>query len=387
MSNIIRVLNFTSYKEDCGIAKYQEQFIQGMEGEKDIKHTVFSVSPYKLRRMKPEVKKQTINDLLDDLKSSDILHIQHEFGFFAGEELGLMVNGAKKLGKKVVITMHTSPTYAYKLVERKGISLRAVYHYVRESSAKREFMRTRFEPVKQADMIIVHNKATKKDLEKYGVALDKIKIIRHPVPLVSDARTSTELSDNLHRTEGDIIIASIGFPSMNKGAIDTIRALTFLPKNYKLAIVGGVHPSGENEGLIDEICSLAYYLEVSDRLYITGLVKDDDEFNAIIRDADICVFPYVKKYYDHVSSGALNSGIANHKPVVAYPTQSFIEMNEDGVNVVQLTKSFNYYELARSLKNLDYVAAKKATDIYLKQYAWPKEASRFAGIYRQIISR
>ncbi len=383
MTKTIRILHFTSYDEDCGIAKYQEQFIQGMAKQEDIYNEVFPYSPYLIKKMTLTEKSTVAKQLSQQMNNFDILHIQHEFGFYDGDELVQIIDLVHKKRKKIIVTMHTSPTYAYKPVVRGGIGPRSVVNYAREKRAYQEFMRTRFEPIKKVDLIIVHNAATQIDLIKHGIDKKRTIIVRHPVRAVKSDMVSTEIADNLHRQTKDVIFATVGFPSSRKGAFDAVKALAYLPDNYKLAVIGGVHPSGENEKLINKICDLALELKVADRMYITGFVKDDERMNALIRESDVCIYPYVKAYYDHVSSGALNHAIGNHMPVIAYPTESFVEMNST-VPVVQLTKSFNYYELARSIKDVDYKAARKYSSEYAGMYNWPEEAAEFAKVYRLV---
>ena len=57
MNHPIRVLQFSTHNEDCGIAKYQEQFIAGMEGTEDFHTDFFPYSPNKTKHMtKAELK-------------------------------------------------------------------------------------------------------------------------------------------------------------------------------------------------------------------------------------------------------------------------------------------------------------------------------------------
>ena len=169
-----------------------------------------------------------------------------------------------------------------------------------------------------------------------------------------------------------------------KGIDHAVKALLYLPDNYKLAIIGGNHPDTEHGEYYDEICDLINELNLKNRVYITGYVKEDSRLNALIRECDVCVYPFDTKYYSYVSSASLNNAFANHKAVIAYPTKTFLELNED-MQVISFCRSGNYYELARELKAIDVDKAANQSKNYAEQYSYDKEAKNFLKVYVDLL--
>jgi glycosyltransferase involved in cell wall biosynthesis len=380
---MIRVLQFSTHNEECGIAKYQEQFIDGMSGTHNFYTEFFPYSPNKTKHMSKGDLQEVLGALKKKMADFDILHIQHELSFFKHYELNKIINTAKRTNKKVMVTVHTAPAAQYEAPRLGGLGPRSWAFFLRKTISSHRFLKRYVEPLKRADLIIVHNDATRQNLISHGVSGEMIRIIKIPVPQISLNNNTTEIRDNLKRKEGDVIFCSVGFMSRMKGVSHAIRALLYLPENYKLAIIGGVHPDGGDESLYDELTDLINNLKLKDRVHITGYIKEDDLLNSLIRECDVCVYPYDKKYYSFVSSAAINNAIANHKAVVAYQTKTFVEINNE-MPIVTFTRSANYYELARELKKIDIRKAEELSKKYAERYGYDKEAKEFLNIYQSL---
>jgi len=376
MSKTVRVLQFSSRSSDnCGVGKYQENFVNVFELMKgEIETKFFDSSPYKTRVMNQAQLDEVIGRLKKELKHYDVLHIQHEFGLYSGTEFAQIVTAAKELGKKVVITVHLSPALAFKFKPRLGIGPRSILGYVRQKRLHLIFKQRHIYPMREADLLITHNAGATNSLLSYGIEQDHILQVNHPVlPATRPKTTSTEIVDNLSKQEGDIIYSTVGFMHKHKGIEDAVKALKFLPDNYKLAIIGGMQPISDEKNIYNKISDLIDVLNLKDRVYITGYVEDDDRLNALIRETDISVYPYDNTYYGQVSSGALNLAFANERPVIAYPTDSFKESNAEFHQIV-ITNTPAYYELARELKRIDIAPMLTAEALYAKKYSWPNIA-------------
>lgn len=366
MTKMIKVLNFSTHNENCGIGKYQEGFVRVLESSPEIKSSFFAVSPNALRIMNDQEKEKVFSDLRGQLADYDILHIQHEFSFLHSPDFVTLAEITKQENKQLIITIHSSPTLAYEPPRRLGYGPRSIVRYAKQVRRKIMFDKVFTNAVRIADAIIVHNTATKKALMELGVEEHRIRSIILPVPNLDHAAKSTLISEKLQRQEGDIILSAVGFLHRYKLLDHAIKALTYLPHHYKLAIIGGMHMDHDTT-LYNNIADLIRDLQLQDRVYITGFIEDDMELNTLIRETDICIYPYDKHYYSNISSASLNNAFANHKPVIAYPTDSFIELNQK-VDAMVLTRAFAYYELAREVERLDVKAAaeksKKFADIY-----------------------
>lgn len=385
MIDTIRVLHVTTHNEECGIAKYQEQFIDAMQVDASVVNEYFYVSPNKTKIMGPKQYASVLAEFTQQLAGFDIVHIQHELSFYKHKELQSMVDSAKRLQKKIVVTIHTALEVEYIHPLLSGYSARGALHYVRQLHGRQSFEAIHVKPLRRADLILVHNQTTKDNLLRYGFVAEKIQIIKIPVPTLSFDLVSTDISQHLRTTENDIIFSTIGFVTATKGVDQALKALNFLPSNYKLAIIGGVHPNGSNEGYLNELTDYIAAYKLQDRVYITGYVKDDDLLNALIRECDICVYPFDKKYYSYVSSASLNNSFANHRPTIAYQTQPLLEVNDDH-SLIRFCRSPNYYELAREILAIDLDVQAQHSKEYAEVHSYENEARSLADIYRHLLA-
>lgn len=384
----VKVLQFSSRSSDnCGVGKYQENFVHEFDQQVDeIETKFFDSSPYKTRIMSPEELAETLDRLKKELTDYDILHIQHEFGLYSGDEFAQIVEVGKEIGKKVVVTVHLSPALAFKPKPREGIGLRSIVHVLRQKRLHGIFKARHIDAFKKCDLLISHNNGTTNSLIAYGIEREKILQFRHPVlPITQPKTKSTEIADNLHKESGDVIYATIGFMHKFKGIDDAVRALKYLPSNYKLAIIGGMQPISDEVNIYNTIATLVDTLNLKDRVYITGYVDDDDRLNALIREVDVCVYAYNNTYYGQVSSGALNLAFANQRAVIGYPTDSFKEMNDE-FGEIKITSAAAYYELARELKRIDIKTQVAAGDKYAHHYSWPRTADQVTVAYKKLLS-
>jgi glycosyltransferase involved in cell wall biosynthesis len=385
----VKVLQFSSRSSDnCGVGKYEENFMDIYKNESDeIETKFFEYSPYQTRLMDQNELDGVLDKLRQELKNYDILHIQHEFGLYSGTEFAQLVDTAKDMGKKVVITVHLSPDLAFKFKPRGGIGPRSIIHVLRQRRLHKIFKQRHIEPYQKADLVVSHNNGTTNSLVKYGITREHILQFNHPVlDTIQPEVTSTEIAEALHKNEGDVIYATVGFLHKYKGTEDAVRALKFLPDNYKLAIIGGMQPISNEVSFYNKITTLVDELNLKERVYITGFVQDDDRLNALIRETDICVYPYDNVYYGQVSSGALNLAFSNERAVVAYPTDGFKDINGEFKHIV-LCGTFAYYELARELKRINVSEQLERIHQYADKYSWPKTSQVLLDAYNKLVTK
>ncbi|WP_347473754.1 glycosyltransferase [Acinetobacter thermotolerans] len=320
----VYVLQFSPCSSDnCGIGKYQENFMNIFANYVEIETKFFDPGPYKTRLMKKDEFNVVKHKLAKELESFDILHIQHEFALYSGSQFAQIINIAKSMDKKVVVTIHTSPSVILKSTQLSSF----IINYLRQKWRHFRINKNHIYPIRKADLLITHNKNTSNDLNRYGIELNKILQITIPVLKLKDFKhVSTEITEKLKCSPEDIIYAMVGFMNEHKNITDAVKALKYLPEHYKFAIIGGMHPLDKGN-IYNVITDLIDKEGLKHRVYITGFVESDDQLNALIREVDICVYPYSNRYYGQASSGALNLAFANECPVIAYPTDSFKELN------------------------------------------------------------
>lgn len=380
MSHKVKILHFSTHNENCGIGKYQEMFLEAMQDNATIYNKFFETSPNQLRSMSATGKQEVYKALRTELSDYDILHIQHEFSFLYNEDFPAICQAAKELGKKLIVTIHTSPGLVFERPALPGLHPRSMIHYLRQSKRGLSFEKIFTAPMRDADMVLVHNSITREALADIGIKKDRIKTIILPVPELDHKQRSGTITKKLNKQPGDVVMATTGFLHKFKGIDHAIKALTFLPPNYKLAIIGGMHPDHDHK-VYNEVADLIHELGLQERVYITGFIKDDGLLNAMVRECDICVYPYDRKYYSNISSASLNNGFANHKAVIAYPTESFIELNKK-VDAMILCGAFAYYELAREVRRVDLETAAQKAKKFAQTYSYKVVAEELIDLYR-----
>jgi len=386
MNEVVKVLHFSPHDENDGIARYQEQYLKAMAGIDGVQSTFFDVTPSAFRSLSAHDQHRVLSRLKKQLKDYDILHVQHEFGLFNPGDFQKIVTVAKRAGKKVVVSLHLSPAFAIKPVKLGGVGPRSLVLYLRQRRYSKKMTTWNIEPLKTVDAVLVHDENTAVALRERGIAAERIYVLPHPVYDFPEPSKSTLIAEKLNRQKDDIIYCTVGMMHRYKGVYDAVKALKFLPANYKLAVVGGIHPLSEDLPMYNKLCDLIDSLGLKDRVFITGFVTDDNEFNGLIKECDVCVYPYDGVYYAHASSGAINLAFSNHMPVIAYPTTIFKEISETSGGAVVLTQTFAYYELARELERIDIQKQKQLSSAYAEQMAWPKVTQTLVDIYEKILS-
>lgn len=381
---MLSILHFSSHFEDCGIAKYQENYTSALNNVDGVENTFFAYSPYQTRGMNADQFSKVIDELRAELPKYQVFHIQHEFGFYRNTQFEQLISTAKELGIKTVVTYHTSPDLIIIKKKLAGLGPRSLVSYARSKRHNDALSKIHIAPLLQADLTLVHNQYTAKQLTEYGVPGSLIKIIPHPTYNITNPPKTSIVASAIGKKEGDVILGTVGYLHRFKGIDKAIKALSYLPENYKLAVLGGVKSDSDDQKLYDMIADLVIKLGLKDRVYITGVVPSDEDLNSFIRETDICVYPYDSRYYKGVASGALNLAIANERPIVAYPVTTFVETNQE-FGQIMFTDSDSYYELAREIQRLDINEQTKKIVAYAKANSFDNIARDLISIYKSLL--
>ncbi len=380
---MLKILNFSSHYEDCGIAKYQENYLDEMKNNDDVESVFFEYSPYQTREMNAVDFDAVIKTLEKQIRNYQVFHLQHEFGFYRGNQFERLIKTAKDAGLKVVVTYHTSPDLIIIKKRLGGFGPRNIISYLRSYRHNAILSDMHITPLHSVDAVIAHNEYTADQLKKYGVPTEKVILLPHPTYAITKPQKTTYISDSLHKKPGDVILSTIGYIHRFKGVDKAIKALSFLPDNYKLAVIGGVKADSNEQELYDQLADLIVDRGLNDRVFITGMVPDDNDLNSYIRESDISLYPYDSRYYKGVSSGGLNLAIANERPIVAYPVSTFKETNND-YGQLTFTHSDSYYELAREIKAIDIKSQSKKITEYATANSWKVMTDRLLAIYKKL---
>lgn len=304
----------------------------------------------------------------------DIVHIQHEFSFFGGkhgmgfsnEIVGRML--AALTGKKVMMSLHASPGVMFKEEYQvfdkplnAGPARRRFFRRLRFQFKQRVSNQTfktwqdEIAPHFRGDkgrVALVHNQFTRQDMIDAGSSPDYVKVVNigvETLPPATEAHTSKmqAIRNFLDLQPGDKVLGTFGFISPNKGHRTVIDALWRLPGEYKLLMVGGPHPNGD-QTYLNHLLERAYHCEVADRIYITGHY-DYSELKHYSDLMDLVIVPYLPPYPG--SSASTSISMSEGKPILASNIPTFRELKEQ-MDCLELVAPDAPYEMAYRIRQL-----------------------------------
>ena len=106
----IRVLHFSSRYEECGVAKYLGHYVKGMESIPSIQNDYFDVSPYQTPHMSDDDLDAMASRLKRAKETTMYCTYSMNLRFMRGRLFNVIIEAGKRSGKKVVITVHISPS-------------------------------------------------------------------------------------------------------------------------------------------------------------------------------------------------------------------------------------------------------------------------------------
>lgn len=219
----------------------------------------------------------------------------------------------------------------------------------------------RFERVYQlADRLICHSESMRRRVcEEFSIPSARIDVIPHG-PLLepraplsgNDARARLGLAD------GSVVVLALGIIKHYKGIGFLLDAWAELRRHCRadaVLVVAGTGP----EDLLDELRAQAARLELGASVRFDLRYLPQDELDAYHEAADILAYPYRAI----TTSGALLTGMARRKPIIATRLEAFEELLKDG-------------KTARLVDYGDTVALAAALERWITD---PDERARYAG--------
>lgn len=351
----MKVLHLSTWKEICGIASYTENLIKALASH-GLESDVYPVNRKENKYLMAREVLENFNDLYEKAMRFDVIHIQHEFGFFGDtlkdslEVFEQILRNLRKTRKPIVVTFHSEPTFVISLSNIVG-SGRAAARHIGRYRRTRQWRRIAGLFGKQVQGI-VHTKTTRLSIIKSGVPANSIHVIPLGVPKNTDSSRHVDnhtAKERLGYPDGTVLLSLFGFVATYKGPVIATKALTNLPANYHLAIVGGSHPEAKGDQTINAILRTSEKTRaLRDRVRVTGYV--DGEKLALYQDAtDLCLAPY--RDVSLSSSAALTWALASGKPVIASSISAFKELSE-AHDCLSLISEDSEYELAWRIKGL-----------------------------------
>ena len=230
-----------------------------------------------------------------DESSADIVHIQHNFGFFGVAQLALLIR-SQQAKRGVVVTLHRTSD-----LETENLSFR---------------LGDITDELALADRIVVHQEADATRLRALGV--ERVEVI--PIGAPQFGVLSTESARQLLGLDvptGTSILCTYGFLLPHKGTLELIQAVGLLRKSavsVVLLVVSALHSDPISPRYLSQCLAEVERLGLSSSVrFITEFLQPNVS-HLLVSAADVVVLPYVAS--EESSSASLRFVLTAGRPVV-----------------------------------------------------------------------
>jgi glycosyltransferase involved in cell wall biosynthesis len=307
----------TPWDQQCGNAEYAKRLAVGLERFAD-------VLPFDMqnfidgdRRISIWETNRYFADLISRVNRSpaDLVHIQHEFCFFArriGPSNRRFADVCRRLDKPLVVSLHTWLKSMTRNQRNRPISqlFEGMFHRLRNRHISAALHR--------ADAIVLHSKDTHKYfVETFPKLKKRVTVVPIPIERVASAHVTPAFVKHPRETW----VMMPGFVSRYKGHGHLLQAFKHLPESYKLVVAGGIHPKDKTGN--DYWMDLIQQADVSglqSRIIFTGFLGDPAAQGAVLAQADVFVLPYDE--VGQSGSAVLADALSYDRPVITSRARS-----------------------------------------------------------------
>jgi glycosyltransferase involved in cell wall biosynthesis len=364
---MIKVALVSSYGIECGIASYVAHLEPALRrGNIDL--DIYPL-PVKILRSTTRGGRSKaalwMDSLCRELKAYDVVNLQLEpgmFGFFPSAQLR-RITRIIRAAQALVVTLHTFPPPSESSFSGLLNSPRAFLHSYLQRSVQERFYRRlsrRLRTSGKKSVYIVHNRRERHTLELEDV--DSACIVDHPLAYFPSGFASESaqrvarawLVQQYNMDPGDYLIGTFGFIAPYKGTLTAIRALNFLPEQYKLMIFGNVHSMAQDVGqavdphLASVLAELkAKKSKLHRRVRFCGTLGDGD-FTQAIMGCDSVTLPYLEVGQSGSGPASMALELARH--VALSRSKCFLELKRYAGDAFDMFDIGNDLELAQLLE-------------------------------------
>ena len=359
----MKVLHLSTWRQRCGIADFAESIVTHL-ARQGVQSEVFPLNTAALRYATAADLNRELDRALRMAVDFDLVHIQHEFGIFAGSgglfesisNFAHVLSGLRAANRPVVVTFHGEPTFAGLVpsVESGGSSgAAALQSLVRRLRTRRVIQKLdRLWRRQVASFFdshpkgrpgrhpgrhtgchpgsfrgLVHTPRTRLGVIRAGLAPQCVSVM----PMGHSLRDPAFFTANpaaakarLGLAPDSILLTIFGFVTAYKGHLLAVQALKKLPPRYHLGIVGGPNLANPSDTTLNSILE-AWDGEDPRRLMITGFAPREtiDLYHAA---TDICLAPFLPGNLSGSASAtwAFTAG----KPMIASNIPAFAEIQQ-----------------------------------------------------------
>lgn len=375
----MRIAMLTTTGERCGIASYSAALVSELRRLPETEVEIVPLTPGKQSASHYEKQAERLN-----AAEVDLVHIQHEYGFWGGYLPGHSAFWQMRplIKKPVVLTAHT-PISLKELLRIKGE--RRAHRWLAKKillshRAYRESIELR--PY-STSFTVVHTAAARDRLIARGARPDQLFVIPTGIPQPQPARSGGRVFREWYGLEGKRVLTLFGYVTPNKGYELTLKILPHLPKDVVFVIAGGSRLPNE-EHYVQMLRRLIRKAGEAERVVITGYLSEE-QLAEVMQGSDLFIVPHTEA----TNSYSITIPLSHGKPILASDLYCFRETAERG-DCLELFESGNASDYSKKLLALldnserrEQLSANALK--YASRFAWPNVAAATHDIYKLAI--
>jgi glycosyltransferase involved in cell wall biosynthesis len=318
----MRILHFTPYvPRECGIATYLQDLKTALDLHLNSDVMVVDDSMNKII-YRGDIAGVLRSDQINEYKhfasfvnnaNYDIVHIQHEFGLFGGDDGCYLLEALSELKKPFVITFHTV------LSKPNNNQLGIVKNLAQ----------------KAAMIVVMADIAKERLVKKYLISESKIAVIPHGVP---DFFLSKNLGEIVSEYEGRKIISTFGLLGRNKGIEYILKAMPEIARHIPDVLflsVGKTHPvvlRQEGEQYRNTLLKIIDDLGIGKYCQFINKYLALDQVKYYLSISDIYITPYLEP--EQITSGTLAYALGAGKACISTGYPYAVEVLKKGGGII-----------------------------------------------------
>ncbi|RWI17704.1 MAG: hypothetical protein EOQ94_24780 [Mesorhizobium sp.] len=400
-----KLLIVSSYRRPCGIAQYVEALEGPLRLQADCEVEIVPL-PVDIFRAQSnyarKAAKQQLAEIVQLARTADVVNLQLEPGLFGLTPFSIWrrIRAIIDASKRVIITYHTVPQIQG---EKFSPNVRGLWNYVRSWRGNYVFDRL-FRKIRSNPQKFRHIVQTYREARNFALIGLPVETIYHqPLSFLSrqerDAIDATRIKTEVverYNIEGKEILGCFGFLNEYKGIEVAVRAMKYLPANFHLLIVGGLHPEGISRHTIEQpyIKKLIDEIEATsaeggaggdliERVHFCGALGNR-EFNEVMVACDAVILPYAE--VGQTSSGPAAMALDLGRPIYCSRNQCFKELDRYQPGMLAFFEVGNHVELAEKVRRSDGAGRERvsARDAYLERYNAESRAALYLRAFENL---
>ena len=375
----MKIAMLTSTGERCGVASYTRALVAGLE---TLPGTTVAVVPI-TEGKQPKSHYVEQAELLN-APDIDVVHIQHEHGFWGGILPGKSAYWDLRylIQKPLVLTAHT--TYSLAQLLKVQTEKRPLHRLMKNLLIKQIRYRDSVEtaPFITA-MTLVHTAAARREIIGRGADLSYIQVMPTGIPAALPAPFGGAEFRAKHNLVGRRIITLFGYITPNKGYELTLDALSSLPEDVVFVIAGGTRVEGE-KAYADSLRARVEQTGLAKRVVITGFLSEEEVPEAMAA-SDLVVVPHLWATGSYSVALPLTHG----RPILASDVDCFqeIQARADCLELFPAGDLGAYRAKLLFLLSNEPRRTKlsEGAKLYAEKYSWNRVAAMTLKVYTQTI--